>query len=152
MPRPVSRASRSFICPAFRVRSSALPSVFPEEARHLYALQFLGQFWTQLNAKDWTPAALLSSADGGLGLDLAKDNGTVQALATQLASVLESPDSSFQGKRLEAADFNTLSVTDPAGMLLRWMCAPEKAKADWPAERMSPIKGLDPKCRCSLAP
>jgi hypothetical protein len=115
---------------------------FPEEARHLYALQFLGQFWTQLNAKDWTPAALLSSADGGLGLDLAKDNGTVQALATQLASVLESPVSSFQGKRLEAADFNTLSVTDPAGMLLRWMCDPEKVKADWPAERMSAFQEI----------
>lgn len=118
------------------------PIGFPEEARHLYALQFLGQFWTQLNAKDWTPAALLSSADGGLGLDLAKDNGTTLALSTQLASVLESPVSSFQGKRLEAADFNTLSVTDPAGMLLRWMCDPEKVKAEWPAERMSAFQEI----------
>jgi hypothetical protein len=122
--------------PGISRQSFRSPIGFPEEAKHLYALQFLGQFWTQLNAKDWTPAALLSSADGGLRLDLAKDNGTVQALATQLASVLESPVSSFQGKRLEAADFNTLAVTDPAGMLLRWMCDPEKVKTEWPAERM----------------
>lgn len=118
------------------------PIGFPEEAKHLFALQFLGQFWTQLNGKDWTPSAMMSSADGGLGLDLAKDAATAQALATQLASVLDTPVTSFQSKRLEAADFNTLAVTDPAGMLLRWMSNPDKVKAEWPAERMAAFQDV----------
>ena len=118
------------------------PIGFPEEARHLFALQFLGQFWTQLNGKDWTPAALLSSKDGGLGLDLAKDDYTAQALAIQLAGVLEAQVSSFQGKRLTAADFNVLSVSDPVGMMLRWMTDPDKAKAEWPADRMAAFQGI----------
>ena len=118
------------------------PTGFPEEARHLFALQFLGQFWTQLSSKDWTPAALMSSSDGGLGLDLARDNGTLQALATQLAGVLDTPVENFQGKRLEAADFNTLAVSDPAGMLLRWLSNPEKVAAEWPAERMAAFQEI----------
>lgn len=40
----------------------------PSGAKHLFALQFQGQFWTQKNGKDWAPFALFSSADGGLGL------------------------------------------------------------------------------------
>ena len=118
------------------------PAGFPEGARHLYALQFLGQFWTQLNAKDWTPAALLSSAEGGLGLDLAKDNSTTYALATQLASVLDSPVASLQGKRLEAADFNAMAAHDPAGMLLRWLCDPAKAWQEWPAEKRTAFQQI----------
>jgi hypothetical protein len=37
---------------------------FPEAARHLFALQFQGQFWSQQNGKDWTPSAFLSSREG----------------------------------------------------------------------------------------
>ena len=118
------------------------PIGFPEEAKHLFALQFLGQFWTQINGKDWTPAAMMSSADGGLGLDLAKDSSTAQALATQLGVVLDTPVATFQRGRLEAADFNTLAVADPAGMLLRWIADPDKVKSEWPAERMTAFQGI----------
>jgi hypothetical protein len=119
-------------------------AAFPEQARHLFALQFLGQFWTQTNGKDWTPSALLASADGGLELDLAKDTATLTALTLQLANVLETPVRNLQGKRLEAADFNSLSVGDPVGMMLRWMAEPEKAKASWPADQMA---AFDQICR-----
>ena len=115
---------------------------FPDVAKHLFALQFLGQFWTQLNGKDWTPAALMSSTDGGLGLDLAKDAATAQALATQWMAVLETPVDVFFGKRLEAADFNTLAVSDPDGMLLRWMQDPEKVQSEWTAERMAAFRDV----------
>ena len=46
----------------------------PHQAKHMFALQFQGQFWTQKNGKDWTPFAFLLSADGGLGLDVAADS------------------------------------------------------------------------------
>jgi hypothetical protein len=118
------------------------PIGFPDEAKHLFALQFLGQFWTQINGKDWTPAAMMSSADNGLGLDLAKDSSTAQALATQLGVVLDALVANLQRGKLEATDFNALAVADPAGMLLRWMADPEKVKAEWPPERMAAFQGI----------
>ncbi len=111
------------------------PQGFPEEARHLFALQFLGQFWTHPNGKDWTPAAVLSSHEGGMGLDLARDAATMEALSAQLLGVLDTPVESLRGRRLGAPDFNNLAVNDPNGMLLRWIADPKKAEAEWPVER-----------------
>lgn len=118
------------------------PGDFSEEDKHLYALQFLGQFWVQLNGKDWTPSAVLGSADGGLGLDLSRSAETITALRTQLASILETSVRDLQGKRLEAGDFNELAAGDPAGMMLRWMSDPEGTQNSWPAEQMAAFKAI----------
>lgn len=118
------------------------PADFPEEARHLYALQFQGQFWTQLNGKDWTPTAVMSSQDGGLGLDMAMNKDTITALRTQLMTVLEASVDSLQGKRLEAVDFNGLAAADPAGMMLRWMSDPDNAEATWPSQQMAAFEAI----------
>jgi len=124
---------------------------FPEAARHLYALQFQGQFCGQINGKDWTPMAMLGSEDGGLGLDLSKDKATQQALQEQLAAVLQTPVEALQGRRLEASDFHDLAVADPVVMVLQWMGDPEVAKTSWSAEKKSALSaigkkefGLDP--------
>ncbi|MCX6877042.1 MAG: BREX-1 system phosphatase PglZ type B [Verrucomicrobia bacterium] len=105
---------------------------FPEVARHLYALQFQGQFCSQLNGKDWTPAAILASEDGGLGLRVARDRATQQALGDQLEAVLRTPVAALRGKQLEASDFHDLAISDPVRLVLDWMNAPEKAAKDWP--------------------
>ena len=52
----------------------------PNQAKHFFALQFQGQFWTQKNGKNWTPFAFFSSADGGLGFDVAGDQDTKKAI------------------------------------------------------------------------
>jgi len=104
---------------------------FPEEARHLYALQFKGQFCSQKNGKDWTPMALLSSGDGGLGLKMARDRATQEALAEQLAAVLRTPVERLRGKHLEASDFHELVAGDPIRLLLDWMDAPETVRDSW---------------------
>ncbi len=107
----------------------------PAAARHLYSLQFEGEFWLQKNGKDWTPSAFLASADGGLGLDLARDADTGHALLACLAKVLEADISSLAGRRLEAGDFRSLVADDPVRMLLRWMGQPALWRQQWtPAE------------------
>lgn len=73
---------------------------FPEDVRHLFALQFEGQFWLQKNGKDWTPTAILASADGGMGLDVARDADTAAALRECLAKVLEADVAALAGRRL----------------------------------------------------
>ena len=97
---------------------------FPDAARHLFALQYQGQFWTQANGKDWTPSAFLSSDVGGLGLDVARDRATLNALAAQLTQVLRTPLTGLSGRRLEAADFHALAAADPVGLMLEWMAQP----------------------------
>lgn len=106
---------------------------FPEVAKHLYALQFQGQFCSQLNGKDWTPMALLSSEDSGLGLRMGRDRATLAALAEQLPEVLPTLVADLRGRHLEASDFHELAAGDPVRLLLDWMSDPEATAKDWPS-------------------
>lgn len=110
----------------------------PQPARHLFALQFQGQFWTQKNGKDWTPFALLSSPMGGLGLNVSGDQDTKQAIQESLPYLMEIEVDTLQGRRLEAGDFRAIVTKDPVRTLLRWMGDPvstraelEKSGAEW---------------------
>jgi len=102
----------------------------PNQARHLFALQFQGQFWTQKNGKNWTPFAFFSSADGGLGLDVAADQDTKKAIQESLPKLLEVELDALQGRKLEAVDFRAIVTKDPARTLLRWMGDPGKIKLE----------------------
>lgn len=102
----------------------------PNQAKHLFALQFQGQFWTQRNGKDWTPFAYFSSEDGGLGLDVAGDQDTKTAIQESLQKLLEIESDAFQGRRLEAGDFRAIVTKDPARILLQWMDNPGKIKQE----------------------
>ncbi|MDC0267767.1 BREX-1 system phosphatase PglZ type B [bacterium] len=92
-----------------------------EIALHLFALQYESQFWTQKNSKDWTPLALLSSTDGGLGMDVAQDVGTRTALTECLAHLLTSEVADLRNGKIEAADIRALVAGDPIRMLLKWI-------------------------------
>jgi len=48
----------------------------PRDLQPLAELQYRGVFWSQVNTKDWTVSAFLSSKNGGLGLDVAQDKAT----------------------------------------------------------------------------
>jgi len=100
----------------------------PTQAKHLFALQFQGQFWTQKNGKNWTPFAFFSSADGGLGLDVAGDQDTKKAIQESLPKLMEAELDALQGRKLEAGDFRAIVTKDPARTLLRWMGDPGKIK------------------------
>ena len=102
----------------------------PNQAKHLFALQFQGQFWTQKNGKNWTPFAFFSSTDGGLGLDVAGDQDTKKAIQESLPKLLEVELDALQGRKLEAGDFRAIVTKDPARTLLRWMGDPGKIKLE----------------------
>lgn len=114
----------------------------PAHAKHLYAVQFEGEFWLQKNGKDWTPAAFLGSPDGGLGLDLARDAETGRALLASLGKVLEADAGSLAGRRLEAADFRSLVADDPVRMMLRWMGQPALWRQQWDAAEWSSFRAI----------
>lgn len=101
----------------------------PKELQPLAELQYRGTFWSQKNGKDWTLYAFLKSKDGGLGLDVAHDENTLQALHRAFSQVLYSQVTQLQGKRLEEHDFNILLNPDPVRDLLKWLDDPKGTRA-----------------------
>ena len=110
----------------------------PPELAPLVELQYRGVMWLHVNGKEWTPYAFLVSKHGGLGLDVAKDQATLDALAGALPTLMAEPISQLQGRRLNAEFFNGLVSPDATGLMLRWLSDPEMFKqrrsdAEWKA-------------------
>ena len=103
----------------------------PSHLKPLVELQYRGVCWTQKNGKDWTVEAFLASKDGGLGLDVARDAATRQAMSRALAELASTPVGTLMGKRLEADDFNRLLTDDLPRDVLVWLNAPAETKAAW---------------------
>ena len=121
------------------------------EVAALVELQFRGALWLHVNGKEWTPYALLTSAHGGLGLDVPKDQATRDALARALPSLFDKPVSMLKGRRLDADFFNELLAPDPSGLILRWLSEPEafrknQTEAEWQAfcQQCKTDFGMDP--------
>lgn len=90
----------------------------------LIELQFRGRVWHQQNGRDWSVEAFLVSAEG-LGLDIAQDALTREAMLRALPLLAEADINGLRGHRLESDDFDRLRVSDPIRDLLRWMSSPE---------------------------
>jgi hypothetical protein len=91
----------------------------------LVELMFRGSMWLQRNGYDWTLTAFLTSTHGGLGLDVARDEETLQALPRALPEVARTSISQLEGRRLTAEVFDGMLADDPIRDLLRWMSDPK---------------------------
>ncbi len=107
----------------------------PRHLQPLVELQYRGVCWTQKNGRDWTVEAFLASAAGGLGLDVARDAATRQAMLRAVAEVAAAPVRALRGRRLEAADFDGLLSDDPVKDLLSWLSDSRAARAGWDTAR-----------------
>jgi hypothetical protein len=103
----------------------------PDSLKPLVELQYRGTVWTQRNGKDWTVRAFLVSDDGGLGLDVAEDKLTLQAMQGAMPQLAVTPAARLRGKRLEAEDFDKLMIGDTPRDLLLWLGDPEGARGQW---------------------
>jgi hypothetical protein len=93
-----------------------------ETLKPLAELQFRGVIWSQVNAKDWTVLAFLKSNQGGLGLNVAQDTDSKQAMQLALYRLLDEEIEILRGKHLDKDFFNTLlSGGDPIRDLLQWL-------------------------------
>ena len=70
----------------------------PDALKPLVELQYRGTVWTQKNGKDWTVRAFLVSDDGGLGLDVAEDKLTLQAMQGALSQLAVTPIGAAAGR------------------------------------------------------
>lgn len=96
----------------------------------LAELQYRGVFWSQVNTKDWTVSAFLSSKHGGLGLDVAQDKATQEALAQVLSAgvLLDRPLDELKGRQINAEWLLSLLAPNPTRDLLVWMNAPKQRR------------------------
>ena len=105
----------------------------PRDLQPLAELQYRGVFWSQANAKDWTVSAFLSSKNGGLGLDVAQDKATQEALAQVLSAgvLLDRPLEELMGRQINAEWLLSLLAPNPTRDMLVWMNAPQPTQKEW---------------------
>lgn len=96
----------------------------------LAPLQHKSQWFAQSSGKDWTARALLINRDRGLGLNVAADDGTIQALLAGLNQLVQQPFSYLEGRYLDAVFLNGLLNPDPVRRLLRWISDPSAVEQE----------------------
>ena len=113
----------------------------PPELQPLIELQYRGAVWHQRNGRDWTVEAFLTSEDG-VGLDVAKDNRTHDAMLRALPLLGPEPLAGLRGRRLEADDFDRLAIGDPVRDLFGWMSDADGFEARCDASRWATFRDI----------
>lgn len=114
----------------------------PRELQLLAELQYRGVWFTQENTKDWTVFAFLISNRGGLGLDVAGNGATREAVLLALSKLADTPVAELRGRRLNAAEFQALLQPDHVKQLLRWLNAPAETRDAWTSEEWEAFRGV----------
>jgi hypothetical protein len=109
----------------------------PRELQPLAELQYRGAFWSQINGKDWTVNAFLSSKKGGLGLDVAQDHATQEALkrVVEAGLLLDQTVEELQGKPINEGWLDALLAPNPTRDVLAWLNDPVSMQSQWAGAR-----------------
>jgi hypothetical protein len=113
----------------------------PAALQPLIELQYRGAVWHQRNGRDWTVEAVLTS-DDALGLDIARDTRTRDAMLRALPLLATEPVASLRGRRLEADDFDRLAIGDPVRDLLTWLSDADGFRARCDAGRWATFRDV----------
>jgi hypothetical protein len=116
----------------------------PDLLKPLVELQYRGTVWMQKNGKDWTVRAFLVNDEDGLGLDVAEDMTTLQAMQGALSQLAVTPVARLRTKRLEAEDFDKLMIGDTPRDLLLWLGDPDGTRGQWDEGKWSAFRN---RCR-----
>ena len=90
----------------------------------LAELQYRGSFWRQENGKDWTLRAFLESKRGGLGLKVAGNQETLQALKAAIGKLLTQNTQALESQLIDERYLNDLINPAPDETVLRWLTSP----------------------------
>lgn len=112
---------------------------YPDTLKPLAYYQYRGNFFSQVNGKDWTILAFLKSGDGGLQLDVATDEATKNAMQLSFPLLLDQEVELLRNKRLDKDFFNKLITGgDPVKDILQWLNSGDawrkgKSEVQWKA-------------------
>lgn len=125
----------------------------PRDLQPLAELQYRGVFWSQAGGRDWSVNAFLSSKSGGLGLDVAQDKATQEALEQVLRAglLLQCNVADLKSRTINAEWLLSLLAPNPTRDLLQWMNEPTATRQQWGdvlwdvfAKRCKSDYGFDP--------
>jgi len=93
------------------------------EFQPLLEYQYTGTMFVQENGKEWTILAFMENPVQGLGLKVAKDEATKNALRKTLPRIFRNNEI-FEGKTIIDCDFLNIQLfPDIFHYILRWMCS-----------------------------
>nr|MBF0223444.1 BREX-1 system phosphatase PglZ type B [Desulfobulbaceae bacterium] len=111
-----------FYLPGFGRQDLRVVEDYPEELKPIAELQYRGSIWSQYNGKDWSLLAYLKSEQGGLGLEVAQDLGSREAMKLAFHRILDEELDLLKGKYLNANAFNSMiSGGDLTLDILQWI-------------------------------
>ncbi len=87
----------------------------------LIEYQYTGTVFTQENGREWTILAFLQNPLNGLGIKVAQDVATKEALKKALPSIFQDPDVLFGKAIVDAGYLNNQLFPDIIPNILKWM-------------------------------
>ena len=93
----------------------------------LIEYQYTGTVFTQDNGREWTILAFVQNAESGLGLKVAQDIATRDALKKALPSIFQDPDVLSSKAIIDAEYLNNQLFPDIVSNILKWMCKGDAA-------------------------
>jgi hypothetical protein len=114
----------------------------PRELAPIAELQYRGQWFAHPNGKDWTVRALLSNRERGLGLDIAENAATSEALLGAFGELLTLPMRRLAAQHIDAEFLQRLLNPDPVARLLEWLDDPAGFQSRLDSTRWSAFVGL----------
>jgi hypothetical protein len=115
-----------------RYARSAIRAIEEADARlkPIAELQYRGTIFAQQNGRDWTLAAFLQSKQGGLGVEVAEDQATKDAVIRARLELAAQPITELRKHApLKGAFFDSLLAPDLEREVLRWLDDPVSFRA-----------------------
>ncbi|MGC8635289.1 MAG: BREX-1 system phosphatase PglZ type B [Candidatus Limnocylindrales bacterium] len=107
-----------------------------ERLKPLAELQYRGTIFAQQNGRDWTVGAFLQSKAGGLGIEVADDAATREAIVRARAELGAQPVDDLRRRApLRASFFDSLLAPDLDRDVLAWLNDPAAFRASRSAEQ-----------------
>jgi len=88
----------------------------------LLEYQYTGTLFTQENGREWSILAFVENPIYGLGIKVAKDNATKDALKKTLPSIFQDRDALANKTIIDADYLNNQLFPDIIPTILKWMC------------------------------
>jgi hypothetical protein len=88
----------------------------------LVEYQYTGTLFLQENGKEWSILAFVENPHLGLGIQVAKDNATREALRKNLQSIFQDKEVLANKKFIDANFLNNQLFPDIIPSVLKWMC------------------------------
>jgi sulfur relay (sulfurtransferase) DsrC/TusE family protein len=91
----------------------------------LLEYQYTGTLFIQENGREWSILAFVENPGGGLGIKVAKDNATKDALKKTLSTIFQDREVLAHKSIIEADYLNNQLFPDIIPTILKWMCKGE---------------------------